>query len=182
MTVPSFDFSKLTPLDVRAALSATGCFRVSHPRLPPARCASVLDDARTFFALPLDAKLALGIDRSAHFRGYSEMRNERDFREQIHFGVEAPAAGNGPAFLGLEGPNLWPADSGWRTRIETYLADVAAVAEDVLSSIARSLELPPDSFQELVRDPYLLMKLKTSGAPSACDPKSVEALGSTRLD
>ena len=55
-------------------------------------CAEVLEGAAAFVALPPEEKAAIAIDGAAtQYRGYSEMKNGRDFREQVHFGPEAPA-------------------------------------------------------------------------------------------
>lgn len=58
-----------------------GCFYVRNPLFPAARYAEVLADAVVFFDQPNEVKQALAIEHSPHFRGYSEMRNERDRRE-----------------------------------------------------------------------------------------------------
>lgn len=159
MSVPCFAAHELTPAALRSALTSSGCLQIAHPRLSPARLASVLDDARAFFALPREHKLALGIEGSPHFRGYSEMRNARDFREQIHFGDERSVAGVEPGYLQLEGPNMWPADAGFRQRMLAYLGDVASVAHELLARIVTSLGLSDDLLREPLSEPYLLMKL-----------------------
>lgn len=62
-----------------------------------ARGAEVLAAARAAFALPAADKDALHIRRSPCFRGYSEMKNARDWREQLHFAAEEPALAAQPA-------------------------------------------------------------------------------------
>ncbi len=118
-----------------------------------------LEAARVLFARPRAAKLGLAIEGSPHFRGWSEMHNERDWREQLHLGRELPAAGEQPAFLRLEGLNLWPSEPGWRHAIESYMQAVASLGETVLERLAEVLELADTPFTHVARDGYLVMKL-----------------------
>ena len=157
MSVPVLSADALAPGDVAAALRASGGFLL----LPSidALCVRALKAAHDFFALPTDVKALAGIDRSPHFRGWSEMHNERDWREQIHLGRERPAPGDHPPFLRLEGPNLWPPDESWRAVISTYMDAVAQLGERVLDSAAADLGLAPGSFAGIGRDGYLVLKL-----------------------
>ena len=160
MKIPILDGHEIDPGDLCRALSETGCFRLLHPALPPERLAEVLDDARAFFDLPPAIKSALAIEHSQHFRGYSEMKNERDWREQLHLGAERAALGNEPPFLRLEGPNLWPPDTAWRDRILRYLSQVVEVGREVLANLCAGLGIKPSSFADKPGlDPYLVMKL-----------------------
>jgi isopenicillin N synthase-like dioxygenase len=154
-----FETGRMTPAALSAVLQDWGFFRIADPRLSERRCQEVLNAAHKFFELPALEKSALAIERSSHFRGYSVLHNERDYREQLHLGTELPSAGDDPVFLKLQGPNLWPADPSWKATFSEYLADVAAVGIDILRVVARSLALSGNYFDELVRDAYLLMKL-----------------------
>ncbi len=167
--LPRLDLDAVTADEVRRAFTVAGAALVHDAALPTTRCCEALADAAAFFALPPEQKLALDIGRSPHFRGYSTMHNERDWREQIHFGRETAAAGHKPPFLGLQGPNLWPADSAWRRRMLEYLAAVNQVGQRVLARIAESMGLPRTTFVG-TEEPYLLMKLicyhpQPEGAP-----------------
>ena len=160
MRIPVFDGDHIDPKELCKAISETGCFRLRHPALPPERLAKMLDDAHAFFDLPQATKSAIAIEHSRHFRGYSEMKNERDWREQLHLGAEREVLGNEPPFLQLEGPNLWPPDLDWRDRILRYLADVADIGKEVLANICSGLEIERNSFADKPGlDPYLVMKL-----------------------
>src|ERR1039457_3346534 len=135
---------------------------VSHPLFPVSRCEEALHDARTFFDSPAEDKKKLAIERSPHFRGYSEMHNDRDWREQIHFGREEQACGSEAAYARLRGPNLWPSDPAWRQRLLTLLDDLERVGREVLPALAMGL----CSANE---EPYLLLKLiHTRSRPEAC--------------
>ena len=160
MKIPILDGDRINPGDLCHTLSESGCFRLRHPALPPERLAEVLDDTRAFFDLPRAIKSALSIEHSQHFRGYSEMKNERDWREQLHLGAERPAMGDEPPFLRLEGPNRWPPDPAWSDGILRYLAEVVSVGKELLASVCVGLGINPTSFADKPGlDPYLVMKL-----------------------
>jgi isopenicillin N synthase-like dioxygenase len=153
MDIERFDLTEpAAAAELGKAASRLGSFYVSHPLFPVSRCEEALHDARTFFDLPGNDKRKLAIERSPHFRGYSEMHNGRDWREQIHFGREEPACGSERAYARLRGPNLWPGDPAWRQRLLTLLDDLERVGREVLSALAMGL-----CSADL--EPYLLLKL-----------------------
>lgn len=135
-------------------LANTGSFLATHPLFPAERCLAAVEDARTFFALPDEAKRALAIEASPHFRGYSVMHNDRDWREQIHLGREEPAPGVAPSHNALRGPNPWPQDSDWRLRMIQLMNDLERAARDILIAITGDAALLPKE-----ESPYLLLKL-----------------------
>lgn len=157
MTLPLLELTTASPAEVLAVLQRHGAALVRDARVPVARSAQALADAAAFFALPAPAKAAVGIAASLHFRGYSEMHNERDWREQIHFGSERPAVAAAEPFWRLQGPNLWPADPVWRARMLEWLHVVEQAGRTVLAKVATALGLAGDAW--LGDDPYLLMKL-----------------------
>ena len=143
---------------VGRALRESGGFLL-HPSIDRDLCAEAVKAAHAFFALPAAVKTATAIQRSRHFRGWSEMHNERDWREQIHLGRECLAAGEDPPFRRLEGPNLWPPDENWRATITAYLDAVAQLGERLLAHAAADLGVPASSFDGVGREGYVLLKL-----------------------
>jgi isopenicillin N synthase-like dioxygenase len=158
MTLPVLQAEALSPEQVDGALRSCGGFLLDtgETQLP---WRAALSAAHALFALPRETKQDLAIERSPHFRGWSEMHNERDWRQQMHFGRERPVAGESPPFLLLEGPNLWPADAGWRRTVTDYMHAAAELGETVLRLIASALGLPGRPFDGLARDGYLVMKM-----------------------
>ncbi len=139
-----------------------GAFYLANLPLAAGLCNGVLDAARSFFALPPEEKAAIHIDRSPHFRGYSEMHNARDWREQVHLAPELPVAASDADYLQLQGPNLWPAalGEGWRSLLLEYLGAAGEIGRDLLAALANGLGLPQASFlADPDEPPYLLMKL-----------------------
>ncbi len=169
---PVLNSASLRSADVDAALRAWGGFllEVGDGQLP---WRDVLKAAHDLFARPRAAKTGLAIERSAHFRGWSEMHNQRDWREQIHLGREMPEAGSSPAFLRLEGPNLWPSDPDWRRAVTRYMNAGAALGEAVLARLGEALQLDDAPFAGVGGDGYLVMKLigyHPQAAPTALRP------------
>jgi isopenicillin N synthase-like dioxygenase len=161
VNVPVLSSADLAFRDVGRALRESGGFLLS-PSIDRNLWSEAVEAAHAFFALPTAVKATTAIERSPHFRGWSEMHNERDWREQIHFGRERPAAGDDPAFPAfqrLEGPNLWPPDRRWRATIAAYLDAVAELGERLLACVAADLGLPASPFARVGRDGYLLLKL-----------------------
>jgi len=110
--------------------------------------------SRRFFASPLQDKLALENVRSAQFRGYTRVGQERtlglpDQREQLDVGAERPppAEPAEPLYLRLRGPNLWP---GWlpelRAAVLSWMAKLDRAGLSVLRALAVALGQRPDCF------------------------------------
>lgn len=153
---------------LRTACHEVGAFYLIHHGLPVALCQAVLNGATNFFALPTESKDCLGIGHSKHFRGYSRMANERDWREQMHFGLELAAPHD--ATPSLQGPNLWPAELGveWRETMLMFLHEVSSVGQRLLALLEPVFGLPSGYFARHAQPvPYLLMKLLHYYAPKA---------------
>jgi isopenicillin N synthase-like dioxygenase len=118
-----------------------------------------LNAALSLFALPYESKRDLAIERSPNFRGWSEIHNNRDWREQLHLGRDRPAACDTPPFWRLEGPNLWPSDPAWREVVTSYMDAVASCGELILQRLAMALRASQDTFHDVAREGYLLMKM-----------------------
>lgn len=153
MSLPLIDLATAEPEALLHALRTHGATRVVHAALD----GEVLAAAQRFFALPDAEKSGLDIRHSPHFRGYSRMHNERDFREQIHFGRETAPVPTGAPCDRLAGPNLWPRDPAWRARLLDYLASAEVAATRALELLARALG--HDAGAWLGSSPYVLLKL-----------------------
>ena len=175
--LPLFEEASLDGGALDAALSEWGGFqiRVTAGADPLAR---MLSASRAFFALTPERKAALAIERSPHFRGWSEMRNERDWREQLHLGRECAAVAGGETateeFWRLQGPNLWPDDAGWRAVVSGYVDAAAALGESILRVLAPIIDGGAASagracFEGVGRRGYLVAKLIGYHAQPAVD-------------
>lgn len=153
---------------LRAATHEVGFFHLVGHGIPDDVTAAAFAEADRFFALPLEDKQRVEMLRSPQFRGYTRTggeltRGQVDWREQIDIGAERdvhddPSA---PAYLRLEGPNLWPdAQPGLRTVFADWEQRCAAVARRLMRSWALSLGSPADVFDDMFGDrPSTLIKL-----------------------
>lgn len=155
MNPPLVDLDTAPPAAVLAALREHGCASITTTSVPAAAAAQALADVRAFFAGSDAAKQALAIERSPHSRGYSRLHNERDFREQLHFGREQ-AAVTGAPYHRLLGPNPWPADAAWSERMRGWFAASERVAVRLLAQLAAALGARLSDW--LGGEPYVLHK------------------------
>ncbi len=147
----TFDFGLAAcTVGLREQVREAGAFYARHPLFPPERCEAAVAAARRFFALPEEEKRALAIERSRHFRGYSEMRNERDWREQIHFGREEAPVESGAEYDQLRGPNLWPEDAEWKRDLLRLMDDLETVGREIMQCLC---------YFSAEEQSYLLLKL-----------------------
>jgi isopenicillin N synthase-like dioxygenase len=156
VTLPSLELSSVSPPQLVAALRQDGAVLVHDAGASVERCDRALADVAAFFASARATKQALAIERSPCFRGYSEMHNERDWREQLHFGRELPPAAGDAPYWRLQGPNLWPADDAWRERMLEYMAHVERVGMRLLAAIGAAFGVAAEAW--LGDSPYVLMK------------------------
>ncbi|MBZ0152793.1 MAG: hypothetical protein K8J09_14805 [Planctomycetes bacterium] len=156
MSLPLLDLACTSPAELVSALQQDGALSLCDSTVDPAIGSAALAAASTFFDLPLADKQALAIEGSAHWRGFSTMQNERDHREQLHFGNERPPSPGPEPWRRLIGPNSWPRDASFRAHWLAYLDTVAGVGRRLLTKLARAFDL--DSSAWLGADPYLLMK------------------------
>ncbi|HEX5595237.1 MAG TPA: 2-oxoglutarate and iron-dependent oxygenase domain-containing protein [Micromonosporaceae bacterium] len=140
---------------LRQATHEYGFFYLIGHGVEESLTSEMIKMARRFFALPEAAKLAIANTNSPQFRGYTRVGGELtqgrvDWREQLDIGPERPAVEAGPdvpAYLRLEGPNLWPAElpelRDVVTRWESRLTDLG---QRLLRAWAESLSAAPDVF------------------------------------
>lgn len=124
-TIPVLDFSRYEadPASrkeflegLRRAARDVGFFYLAGHGIAQSLIDDVLGASRRFFALPDKDKLQIEMVNSPHFRGYNRVgqeltKGQRDWREQVDVGSEAPALprdANLPAWTRLQGPNQWP--------------------------------------------------------------------------
>jgi isopenicillin N synthase-like dioxygenase len=141
--------------ELRRATHEVGFFYLVGHELPSELIDRMMQTARDFFALPVEAKLAIENTHSPHFRGYTRMGGEltqgaTDWREQIDIGAERDAVPLGPGvpdFWALEGPNLWPAELPALREVATEWMDrLGRISVTLLRSWAEALGAPSDTF------------------------------------
>jgi isopenicillin N synthase-like dioxygenase len=155
-----------------AACTEHGFFYLRGHGVAEAEERRLFELSRRLFALPFTEKLAIENVRSAQFRGYTRVGQERtqgvpDQREQLDVGAERPPPAEpvAPLYLRLRGPNQWPsALPELRGAVLAWLAKLDQVAMVVVRALAAALGqnpfcfdakfLPePDSHVKLIRYP-----------------------------
>ncbi len=154
--------------DLRAATHDVGFFYLTGHGIGDEVVARAFAAAEEFFALPLEDKQRVAMTNSPHFRGWTRTggeltRGRVDWREQIDIGddrdpVTDPDA---PAYMRLEGPNLWPdAQPELREVFTDWTRRCTLIGNRLLSEWAVALGSAPDTFAPAFADrPSTLIKL-----------------------
>jgi isopenicillin N synthase-like dioxygenase len=175
---------------LRHALEEVGFyFVVNHP-VPPRLVADVFEQARRFHALPLDAKLALRLNK--HNIGYlpvaSSVSRASTIDQVKKPNVVAalflkrdrpPAHPDVLADVLFRGLNQWPADlPGFRERCLEYFHAMEGFCHRLLPLYARALELPADWFDQPFREAQITLRL-SHYPPIAREPEQYGISGHT---
>ncbi|MDQ1182848.1 isopenicillin N synthase family oxygenase [Rhodococcus sp. SORGH_AS_0301] len=151
---------------LREATHDHGFFHLTGHGVDPELVSTVLSLARTFFALPADAKDEISQLNSPQFRGYSRLGGELtngavDWREQIDIGPERDAIAGAEGYWNLQGPNQWPsALPELRAAFETWDRALSEVGLRLLRHWAVSLGASESIFDAAFADlPATLIKV-----------------------
>lgn len=154
---------------------------------------SLIDDvlrlSRQFFALPEADKIEIEMVNSPHFRGYNRVgqeltKGQRDWREQVDIGSEAPAFPRDaqlPAWTRLQGPNQWPsALPALQPVLLAWQSELTALSTRLLQAFAITIEQDKDVFASIYRGtPNHLIKIIRY--PGRTRPKASRGLAHTRI-
>ncbi|MEW1836231.1 2-oxoglutarate and iron-dependent oxygenase domain-containing protein [Microbacterium sp. NPDC079995] len=165
--------------ELRRATHEVGFFYLTGTGVSPELEDRLHRAARTFFALPDEAKLEIENVKSPHFRGYTRIGGERtqglvDWREQIDIGPERPAITDpgAPAYAALVGPNLWPsAQPELREIAEEWTAILSEVARTLLRAWAEALGAPATYFDDHFGEAQTLLKIVRYPGSTAPEPQ-----------
>ncbi|NLE82021.1 MAG: isopenicillin N synthase family oxygenase [Rhodococcus sp.] len=147
---------KAVAWEIHKAARDTGFFYIENHGVPQAVLDSLLETAATFFALPLEDKLAADIKNSTCYRGYeplaaqtldegSKPDNKEGFQIGRDLSAEHPKVVRGVA---NHGPNQWlPGMPEMRTELEDYRDRMTALGRHLLGLLALSLDQPEDYFE-----------------------------------
>jgi isopenicillin N synthase-like dioxygenase len=145
---------------IRRAAIDVGFFYVARHGIPAATIDAAFAAAHRFFALPLERKVAVAVDR--RHRGYIRTGGAKmydgaqpDLKESFVYGVDLGA--DDPdvrAGKPLMGPNRWPTDlPELKQAFDRYYAEIDRVGQTVLRAVAISLGLPERFFAERYTKP-----------------------------
>lgn len=181
------DFSEVPVLDVagldsdlaaiaarlRDHLERVGFVYIAGHGVPRESVEAVRRASIAFHALPMAEKQKLKIDRN--FRGYlglatstivtsSVARVTKPNQSESLMLMHEVAADDPDALAGkpLQGPNQWPDEAllpGFRRTMETYVAQMSALARRLIGAIAVSLGMPQDYFAAAFARPTTFLRL-----------------------
>lgn len=157
------------PSDLRRACENEGFFYLTGHEVPADLIAAVRAGAAEFFALPMEAKLALHFDKQRKQRGYIPLRAEAsdpametgDQKEALDFTFPIPPEGvSDPVAHRMYGENLWPEElPELRATIESYFDEMIRVGREMFAVIAASFGLPRDYFDDETDRPIAQLRL-----------------------
>lgn len=140
---------------VAACREAGFFYLVGHP-VTPDTIASLLEQARAFFAQPEEQKLTHYIGKSQNHRGYVPPGEEtfydgaRDQKESFDLCFERRVPVPSHPFAGA---NVWPSLPGFREAVSRYYDAVFDLGRTLLRGFALGLDLPESFFDEFVTAP-----------------------------
>jgi isopenicillin N synthase-like dioxygenase len=141
------------------ACRGIGFLYLSNHGIAPGLIDAAMTEARRFFALPTERKMALHIGKSRAHRGYFPLFEENtdptqhaDFKEGFDLARDLPETHpDVRAAKPLHGPNVWPDDlPGFRATIEEYYAALMRLAGHLMAAFALSLDLPQGYFRPMI--------------------------------
>ncbi len=153
---------------IQIACRESGFFYITGHGISPQLLADLERASHTFFALPLERKMAIAMAKGGRaWRGFFPVggeltSGEPDIKEGLYFGSElAVTHPRVRAGWPLHGANLWPAEVPELQGLVTdYMAAVTRTAAALLEGIALSLNLEADYFSShYTADPTVLFRI-----------------------
>jgi len=156
-----------------------GFIYVKNHGVPRELVAGLAEQAALFFRRPMAEKMRIVVD--PRMRGYlplnyrsyeGEAREGTSHQEGFWIGHERPLNSESP----LDGPNQWPADpSGLKPAMLAYFAAVEKLSHVLMRGFALALDLKPDFFEPIYREP--MSRLKLNHYPPQDNPEKENDIG-----
>lgn len=167
---------------IREACLDKGFMYVVRHGIDPGLRARVLEAAASFFALPVEQKMAVSMKASPCNRGYEEMGGQTleagappDLKESFYAGEDLGP--DDPRVIAAKfnhGPNQWPeGQPEFREAMEAYFAVMEDLGARLMTGLALSLDLAEDRFAPFCREPMSTLRL-IHYPPQPADPKPGE--------
>ena len=171
MTLPIIDFEPFrketnkvkVARPINQACRDSGFFYLKNHGLDDHIIDSCFAAAAEFFALPVEKKSEISIDRSPCHRGWYHLYEEildplaaprGDYKEGLKIGNDCgPNHPRVLAGLPLHGPNQWPDIKGWQPTMQSAYDDCAKLARSLMRAFALALELEETFFDKWLTEP-----------------------------
>jgi isopenicillin N synthase-like dioxygenase len=143
---------------LRAACLRNGFFYLVNHSVPTGLMREVVDQARRFFAQPVETKLAIEQKHSSGL-GYGRMGGKA-----LHGGAGAPVKEEyyyaRERVPGMTDRNQWPANlPGFQEVMVAYIEQMHALAAEVMELLAEGLGLSRDHFAHFCEEPLANVRL-----------------------
>lgn len=159
--------------NIHKACRETGFFYVINHGVPQTLIEDQFEFARRFFALPIEEKLAIHMEKSPANVGYEpiggqvldsqDLASERappDLKESFYCGTElTPEHPWANRKIRSFGHNQWPSLPGFRDQMLAYHAAARRLGDHLLGMLALSLDLPEDHFAPFYDVPLATLRL-----------------------
>jgi isopenicillin N synthase-like dioxygenase len=167
--------------EIARACRAHGFFYLVGHGIGPEVLDALETESRRFFALPLEARLAISMARGGRaWRGYfpvgGELTSGRpDLKEGLYLGTElGPDHPRVRAGVPMHGANLWPAQlPGLRAAATAYMDGATRAAAGLVEGVSLSLGLDAQYFARAYT-PGVSANTPTTGS-SRCLPRTATA-------
>jgi len=124
--------------------------------------AGLIEQARRFFARPLEEKMRFYIGQSSNHSGYVPEGEEqfvggsKDLKEAYDVNFDYTQA---PQTFPLLGPNQWPDAEAFRREVSAYYHEALALGTTLFRGFALALGLPEDTFAAITRQPTSQLRM-----------------------
>ena len=149
---------------MRGALTRWGIFELVDHGVPQAVIDGAFAAAEHFFALPLDERVQVRVNR--HNRGYVPLHqtvyegNRPDLKESFNVGVDlAPEDPDVAAGKPLHGTNQWPSLPGFRAPVERYFGEMTDLGRRLLAPLAAALGVERSFLADRYTRPIAFLRL-----------------------
>jgi isopenicillin N synthase-like dioxygenase len=173
MDITVFDLERLessSDLPIRRELTEAagrnGYFFLRSTAVDELLISAVLDQAKAFFALPIEKKMFLAMRRSSGVKGYvglgEELTNGKpDAKESVEFGRER-SIDNCERYHVLYRENIWPQAGclpNFREVVESYMQLLFSIGKRLYAQLSIGWELGPMRPMSPLSDHYFMMRL-----------------------
>ncbi|GKT58294.1 2OG-Fe(II) oxygenase [Colletotrichum tofieldiae] len=201
LEIPIIDFSGFHSEDpvqkqkvvdqIRDSCLYNGFFQIIGHSVPLAQQKSAMQNAKKFFALPLEEKQKVAKENTTWNRGYEMLRSQileagtqPELKEGFYIGAEIPE--NHPYFINKKlnsGPNQWPEGLGsdlqsFKESSMEYYSSALKLAVDLMKALALSLNLEENYFAKFMDGAVATMRLlHYPSQPKDADEKLTRGIG-----